>query len=150
MFYSHTQSGWRILVLVGLMTLGVGLAATCSHEAAGRSSFYVLLGIFLLTAVMFHSLTIEVGPNTLSLWFGPGFPRKTISLSDIQECRMVRNPWYYGWGIHRTPRGWLYNISGFDAVELDLKTGKRIRIGTDEPDALCSAIRTAIQMSIGR
>ena len=30
---------------------------------------------------------------------------------------------------------------GFDAVEIKLKSGKRFRIGTDEPGALIEAIR---------
>jgi hypothetical protein len=53
---------------------------------------------------------------------------------------VVRNRWYYGWGIRITPRGWLYNVSGLDAVELALKNGKCVRIGSDEPHALARAI----------
>jgi hypothetical protein len=31
---------------------------------------------------------------------------------------------------------WIYNVSGFDAVEIKLKNGKVYRIGTDEPKKL--------------
>ncbi len=57
----------------------------------------------------------------------------------------MRNPWYYGWGIRLTPTGWMYNISGLDAVQLQLASGKRFRIGTDEPVQLKSAIDRAIR-----
>ncbi len=38
----------------------------------------------------------------------------------------------------------LYNVSGFDAVEIKLRTGKKFRIGTDVPQELEEAIRQAI------
>jgi hypothetical protein len=54
---------------------------------------------------------------------------------------VVKNPWYYGWGIHLTPSGWLYNVSGFWAVELQMKNGKKYRIGTDDPEGLVQVIQ---------
>jgi len=56
----------------------------------------------------------------------------------------VKNPWYYGWGIRFTPHGWLYNVSGLHAVEIELKNGKKYRIGTDVPENLEKAIREFI------
>jgi hypothetical protein len=35
---------------------------------------------------------------------------------------------------------WIYSVSGFDAVEIKMKNGKRYRIGTDEPKNLEQAI----------
>jgi hypothetical protein len=35
----------------------------------------------------------------------------------------------------------LWNVSGLDAIELTFATGKRFRIGTDEPGKLLEAIR---------
>jgi hypothetical protein len=50
---------------------------------------------------------------------------------------------WYGWSIRLTPHGWLYSVSGLAAVELTLQDGKRLRIGTDEPERLCQAIGQA-------
>jgi hypothetical protein len=41
------------------------------------------------------------------------------------------------------PGGVIWNVSGFDAVELELDDGTRFRIGTDEPVALAAAIALA-------
>ena len=38
------------------------------------------------------------------------------------------------------PYMWIYNVSGFDAVEIILKNGKIYRIGTDVPKELEVAI----------
>ena len=40
-----------------------------------------------------------------------------------------------------TMRGMLYNVSGRDAVEIRLDTGRRFRLGTDDPDGLVAALR---------
>ena len=46
-------------------------------------------------------------------------------------------------GIRWWGHGWLYNVSGFKAVEIELASGKRLRIGTDEPERLAQAISAA-------
>ena len=38
------------------------------------------------------------------------------------------------------PGGWIWNVSGLDAVELLLGDGRVLRVGTDEPEALSRAI----------
>jgi hypothetical protein len=55
-------------------------------------------------------------------------------------ARIVRNRWWYGFGIRLIPHGSLWIVWGLDAVELNLVTGKVLRIGTDEPGALLAAI----------
>ena len=52
----------------------------------------------------------------------------------------MRNKWWYGWGLRWIPGGSMYNVWGFDAVELELRSGKVFRIGSDEPDALLAAL----------
>jgi hypothetical protein len=49
-----------------------------------------------------------------------------------------------GWGIRALHKGWLWNIAGLDAVELELKTGRVFRIGTDDADVddLIAAIKS--------
>ena len=47
-------------------------------------------------------------------------------------------------GIHLTPYGWLYNVSGFDAVAITLRDGKRFALGTDDSHGLVEALRRLI------
>ncbi|MEA3470923.1 MAG: hypothetical protein U9R24_04325 [Thermodesulfobacteriota bacterium] len=82
-----------------------------------------------------------MGDGRIRCWFGSGLIGKKFNLTEITEVKAVRNPWYYGWGL--TPRGWLFNISGLDAVELTLKSGRHFRIGTDEQNKLVLVIRQA-------
>lgn len=130
--YCHTQAGTLIrVVTLGLTVLFAGL---------GIFSFkpFLLLGVpvFLIIAWLFHSLTIEIGEDELHWHFGPGLIRKSVPLSDIVSAEPVRTNVLEGWGIHSSRYGLLYNVSGFDAVAVTLRSDKRFALGTDEPQKL--------------
>lgn len=109
-----------------------------------RVAFIVLI-ILGVCLVLFATLTVVIEEDVLEIRFGPGVIRKKFLLKDIESCQIVKNPWYYGWGIRLTPHGWLYNVSGFYAVEIKIKTGKKYRIGTDVSNELEKAIRQSIE-----
>lgn len=99
-----------------------------------------VLGLLLLVLLLFGSLTVEISGGHVRIRFGIGLIRKRWPLDELGSCRPVRKTWLYGWDIRKIPGAWLYNVSGLDAVELKLKSGKRVRIGTDEPQALLAAL----------
>lgn len=107
----------------------------------------VVLAVLVVAMVLFYALTVEVTPLEVAVWFGPGVIRRRFPVAEIRGARAVRNPWYYGWGVRLTPHGWLFNVSGFDAVELDLRNGRRFRIGTGDPQGLLAAIERAAGLS---
>ena len=102
----------------------------------------LVLGI---CALLFHSLNVQVTAEWIVLRFGIGLIRKHFAVSHIEDVQQVQNRWYYGWGIRYTPHGWLFNVAGLDAVEIRLRNGRKYRIGTDEPQELCAAIRQVVQ-----
>tara|TARA_B100001013_G_scaffold334465_1_gene252165 strand:- start:893 stop:1297 length:405 start_codon:yes stop_codon:yes gene_type:complete len=103
--------------------------------------------ILLVSLALFHSLTVRVSRNDIVLWFGIGLIRKSFVSDDIQSATIVHNRWYNGWGIKKIRGGWLYNVSGFDAVEIQLKNDRRYRIGTDQPRELLAAIESVTATS---
>lgn len=139
MRYRHTQFGWLTVGVCGALVLFYALCPL--PERAPREWIVSLPAILLgMVVLLFGTLTVEVDDRSVRLWFGVGWIRKTFPLSELVECRPVRNRWWWGWGIRKIPGGWLYNVSGLDAVELQLRNGKRFRIGTDEPQRLCELI----------
>jgi len=138
--YRHTQFG--TVIVVSLL-----LAAALSAGVGGLTGLMPLavIGPALMAAflALFYALAVEIDTTHLSFCFGVGLIRKRIPLAEIVEVRPVRNDWIHGWGIHRTPHGWLYNVSGWEAVEIGLASGQRLRLGTDEPRKLVQAIRAA-------
>jgi hypothetical protein len=138
--YRHTQVGWMILGLLALLAFFSFRGLPPEAAVAARVPLAIVAAFLLLG---FSALTVEVDHKAIRLRFGIGLVRKRIPLGEVSAWRAVRNPWYAGWGIRLGPRGVLWNVSGLDAVELDLSGGRRFRIGTDEPGALVSAIARA-------
>ncbi|HTL28989.1 MAG TPA: hypothetical protein VL282_07210, partial [Tepidisphaeraceae bacterium] len=52
-----------------------------------------------------------------------------------------------GWGVHYsfTGKGWAYNVTGDRGVQIRLKDGKWLLIGSQKPDELARAIAEAQQ-----
>jgi hypothetical protein len=139
--YRHTQSGAGMRVL---LSLGPILLVTVGF-LVGQSLLFLPLAIALgLAGVVFTSLTVEVTSTDLVWSFGPGIWRNAIPLSAIADATVETNKWWWGWGIHRTPHGWLYNVAGLKSVEVSTRDGRRVRIGSDEPDRLASVILAAM------
>ncbi len=139
--YRHTQIGY---VIIGSLSAGILMVFALMFNQGRNGILISTLFMLAIGIVLFASLTVEVKNGTLKSHFGPGLIRKSIPLAEVEACRVVRNPWYYGWGIHWTPDGWLYNVSGTGAVEITLRGGGKFRLGTDEPEALCQAIRRSL------
>jgi hypothetical protein len=134
--YAHTQVGWLVGgTLAPVVVAGAAVLSGSVIAGAGILALAVAIGL------LFGTLTVRVSGKELTLRFGVGLVRKRVDLGQVTACRAVRNPWYYGWGIRWIPGGVLYNVSGFSAVELALAGGRRLRVGTDEPEALLTALR---------
>jgi hypothetical protein len=73
--------------------------------------------------------------------FGPGLWTYRLPLGDIVTVAIVRNHWWNGFGIRVLSGFRLYNVSGLDAVELQLKSHDIRRIGTDDPQGLANALK---------
>ena len=146
MNYKHTQIGYLILaVLAAVVTFYFWLYEVIADEAGHTSALYVMLFIVFIS-VSFSWLTVLVDENYLRIKFGYGIFKKNILIKEIASVKTVKNHWYYGWGIRVWfwPKMWIYNVSGFDAVEIKLKNGKTFRIGTDEPKKLEQTILHSI------
>lgn len=140
--YKHTQIGYLLITALGAATLMIGYLSTVTNFNPGA---LLLLGFMILCLGLFATLTVQVNDRAISIQFGIGMIRKRFFLNDIQAYRVVKNPWYYGWGIHLIPGGWIYNVSGWDAVELQMKNGSKYRIGTNDTQGLMNSIGTHIR-----
>ena len=155
--YRHTQFGKVIVVAIGtgivilIASAAIPLAVLpASAWGIGMATIALLGSIVVVLAValaLFFSLTVEIDAEHLRIRFGIGLIRKRFPLDQIDTYRPVKNSWIYGWGIRLTPHGWLYNVSGQEAVELKMKSGKTCRIGTDEPEVLTAALQKALDSS---
>jgi hypothetical protein len=125
----------KTIVQATLLT-GAAFAGSALLPAAG-------VGIAALFGWVWGSLTVRIQDGALCIRFGPGWPRKTVQLADISAVEITRTSFIDGWGVHRTRRGWLYNVSGYDAVLLKLASGRNLLVGSNEPRRLQAALQRA-------
>ena len=140
--YKRTQIGYLMLAFIAI---GILLVLNYFYLSGNTNPFLlIILAALAVSLLLFSILTVKVDGEEVSVRFGVGLIRKRFPLSEIESHSAVRNPWYYGWGLRRTPIGWLYNVSGLEAVEITLKDGRKVRIGTDDPTGLDAAIGAAL------
>ena len=139
MSYRHTQRGtWIVIPCLAFAALDAAIA-----WQTGQWIPMAVLVLLIAVAILFSSLTTEVNESEIRWHFGPGLWAYRLSLSEIESLSVVRNRWWNGWGIRTAPGFRLHNVSGFDAVELRLKSGEVQRIGTDDPQGLAAALKAA-------
>ena len=114
------------------------------YEASPAREISVVVSVLLLvTILVFYKLAITIDSEVLRWSFGVGLITKKVPIAEIAACEPIRIRWWYGWGIHLTPYGWLYNVGGWDAVAITLRNGRKFALGTDDPQGLAEAIQAA-------
>jgi hypothetical protein len=146
--YDHTQ--WSMLYLLLLVPGAVLVVAAPFVESQTESLGLSLLGLFVgATAYSFRCLRVVDEGAALAVRYGtlPAF-RKRIRYADIAESEKDRSSIIDGWGIHWVPgRGWTYNLWGYDCVRLTLKSGRTVRIGSDDPEGLVRFLESRLARS---
>ncbi len=141
--YYNVQLGYTILAVL------LGALAVCvwqfSREAMAFQVFITVTVILSVISTFFGTLSVKVTDESIVWYFGIGFWKKKIDLAVIDNVRQVKNKGWWGWGIRYYGEGWLYNVSGLGAVELTLVDGKRLRIGSDEPEKLLDFLKAKIK-----
>jgi hypothetical protein len=138
--YRRTQHGRMLRRMIVVPAIGLALAGFIGGK---ERLFLPLAAILGGLGWVFSSLTVEVSARELTWFFGPGLWRNRLARTDIVGATPCVNKWWWGWGIHLTPRGWLYNVAGLEAVEIERTSGRTLRIGSDEPAALANALRSS-------
>ncbi|NND76009.1 MAG: hypothetical protein HKN44_13485 [Ilumatobacter sp.] len=146
MAYEHTQTSYVALVVLDVVVTVTILAFVLGGSPA-QPIVVAVVAFSVIAAIVygFSRLTVRVDPAAVTASFAWGWPRKVIPTDEIVSVRAVRNRWYHGWGVRKVARGWMYNVWGLDAVELERRSGKVFRIGTDQPVELAAVIAAATE-----
>jgi hypothetical protein len=109
------------------------------------------LAVFILFKIM--SLTVSIDMNKVEYNFKPFHIRnQIIDKRDIESAKVIKYAPisdYGGWGIrHSFKNGRALTVRGKYGLQLTFKTGKRLLLGTQQPEALQSFL-TAYPLSSG-
>ncbi|HEX6925144.1 MAG TPA: hypothetical protein VF167_06920 [Longimicrobiaceae bacterium] len=107
----------------------------------------LIIPILLVPAIcllLVWCITIEVNSDELHVSLGMGAGRR-VPLKEITKVSISKAPWHQGWGIRASRLGYLYRVTGFRTVDVVLKNGETIRLGTRRADELQRALRRALK-----
>ena len=110
------------------------------------SSLVFVIGLNVL--FFFSKLKTKIITEGVSVVFHPFFTKpKLFRWEDIEKAfvRKYQPLWEYGgWGIRFGMKGRAYNTSGNKGLQLLMKSGKRILIGTQKSDELDAYLKKYI------
>jgi len=140
--YRHVQ--WGFITIPVVLLFGVILVPILGDAEEIGGVFIAITIIFMIamvcTVAWFSRLEVIVEDGQLVAAFGTGRPHRTVELSEVHDVRVVRNRWWYGWGVRKVSNGWMYNVWGLDAVEVERSDGFVFRVGTNDTDGLSAAL----------
>lgn len=112
---------------------------------------WLLIGVGLPLLFGFVALVLQVTADQVLVNYRP-FKRRVIAVRDIEHVQVriysaVKE--YGGWGI----KGWskdnvAYNVSGNRGVELTLRDGSRVMLGSQKADELAAAINGQLRRQV--
>ena len=145
--YERRQLLWLLwIVLPGTAALTWWLAGAVQADPQAQLAVAAVAASELLVLAGLGRFVVRVQGDTLHWGFGYlGWPHWQLPLADIRSVEQARTSWVEGWGIRRTKEGMLYNARGSGAVRLTLKDGRRLRLGSDEPDRLAAFIAARLR-----
>ena len=150
MHYDHTQSGPLYLLLLAFSILILVLALMMG-EIVLQTILYCSGALMLLFALSFHHLTVSDEGTGLLIAFGP-LPlfRRRLQYSELEKVEPAKSTILDGIGIHISPSGgWVWNIWGYECVDVWYRQGRKVRIGTDDPEGLEKFLEQKIQQNNG-
>lgn len=145
MGYDHTQSASLYLLLLAF-AIGIFAASIFVGEIVVQTVCLSSGALMLLFAFSFRNLTVSDEGTELLICFGPlPFFKRRLQYSELEKVEQARSTIMDGWGIHMSPSGgWVWNLWGFDCVDVWYRQGRKLRIGTDDPVALTQFLKSKV------
>jgi hypothetical protein len=147
---------WLWLIVAGLN--GGLIAAAAIQRFSGRpfgnkpmsdTEFLVVIAVSILISLLFLSFRLEtqIREDAVYVRFFPFHRRFQCytweELSKIFVRKYSPIAEYGGWGyrIGWPGQGGAYNVSGNQGLQLEFKKGKKLLIGTQQPEAVAAALK---------
>jgi hypothetical protein len=154
--FSETQKIPRIWIVVTVLAV-VLIAASVAlfgtkNQAVGTTewiSALIVVGVAGLAVIILISLTrLVVTFNDKGIqyrYFPFHLSAREINWAEIKQAfvREYKPFWEYGgWGLRKKflKNDWVYNVKGNKGLQLEMKDGSKILLGTQMPDEIGKAI----------
>jgi hypothetical protein len=152
--YHEEQHFHRALMGLLLVAMVFVVVVTVVAVFFSRPGDALLLAIAPVVVILVASLIslshldVDVTDRGVSIAFRYLWPTRRIGFADIVGLEVRRyNPLleYGGWGVRLGPKGWGYMTAGNEGVQLRLRRGLPVLIGSTRPRELEAAIRAGVE-----
>ncbi|HWV58533.1 MAG TPA: DUF6141 family protein [Longimicrobiales bacterium] len=148
-----TQTWIRLLVMgTALLAWSIAFVQLLLDRPVGNNPAndvvvvlaWLIIGVAMPAFFASMKLRIEVREHAICVRFFPFhshfrcFPYAELRSLYARRYRPILE--YGGWGVRLGTSGWAYNTSGNLGVQLVLRSGKRVLIGSQDPDAIVAAV----------
>jgi len=132
----HLISKWILLVFSILFALLIYNHRTDFMQLYRSPDLWIIISIFLL--LYFIRLKTRIDKQGIYIRFIPFIWNKTIPWDEVEKAygRTYTLMDFGGWGYRFSSQGVAYNAKGKHGLQLILKNGKRIMIGTQKPQEI--------------
>lgn len=136
-----------MVILIPMFAVCATLLVKSVNTESTNFFIYLFVSIILFVCILnFYQLKITISSSHIAFKPGIGLISKKYKLSDISSFQPVKNSILNGIGIRKLPNGWLYNVSGLDAIELQFKNKTSVvRIGTNKPHEISDQLQLLIK-----
>ena len=147
MFQEHQRFNqwwvWGIIIGVTcILLIGIYYQTTTGNSFGNNPlsneglviTFIPMLGLLIFMRML--QLKTKITSKSIHFHFFP-LVRKKIDWEEVANAQVVDYGFVGGWGIRLfTSYGTVYNIRGRFGLAVELKSGKKLLIGTQKPEAL--------------
>ncbi len=143
---------WTLLsILPGLLLMFGALREGVAEGVVPLPLVLLAVALTLIFGLWFRRLSLitEVDDTTVTLRYQGLLKTRTVPISTVRSARArTYRPLleYGGWGIKFGPKGWVYNVSGKEGVQLELDGARPLLIGSRRADDLVEAITLISQV----
>jgi hypothetical protein len=145
--YTHRQTSAKALVLPPIAA-AVSIPVLLSLNGGTRAPLLVPIAILvavvaLVTVIVavFSTMITEVTDSEVVVGFRFGAMQRRVPFADIVRAERANIAWWHGTGVKYGLNTTSYLVRPGPAVALILKSGRTLRIGTDDPDGLMAALK---------
>jgi len=146
-FQSLVMWGLLVFLTAAMFYLSIRIAKLKRLVVAIVLSLATLVLLALDVICIISRMDTVIGANGILVVYKPFLsdsvfiPWTEVDSGYIRKYKPLRE--YGGWGVRNGKAGKAYNISGKDGLQLILKDGTKLLLGTHHPDQVEKAITTA-------
>jgi len=145
---------WVVLLIINGITAVSVYVQIIEKQPVGNNPIsdvgLIILAVFMVAFTVFIlsvRLETRIFEDHIAFRLSPfhlkarRIERDQLKIIDVRKYKPILE--YGGWGLRGMGKNVAYNISGNQGIQLELHNGKRILLGTRQPDAARAALDAA-------